>query len=183
MFTKRQLLWTMPLAVAMLAAGCGGEDSAGLSPTSFSSSSNQTSNGGLATLTAEQKETVAAACGFLQNGDGVTVTIGGPPPPGAPPPTKVIEGEPGRVGGPDHNPPGPPPTGVDDVLVGGSIDLVTGSCPSITFTIFVNVVRTNGSTTFGDGSCATVKAGNRVGVVGTAQTDGSVLASCVATGI
>jgi len=183
MFTKRQFLWTMPLAVAMLAAGCGGEDSAGLSPTSFSSSTSQASNSGLATLTAEQNETVAAACGFLHNGDGVTVTIGGPPPPGAPPPTTVVGGEPGRGGGLGQGPPGPPPAGADVALFGGSVDQVTGSCPSITFTIFGNVVHTNGSTAFGDGSCASLKAGDQVGVVGTAQTDGSVLASCVATGI
>ena len=183
MFRKRQLLCAMPLALGMLATACGGEDSAGLSPTALSSSVSQSSAGPFTTLTTAEKETVVAACGIERSGEGTTITVGGPPPPGAPPPTKVIEGQPGLVTGPGLNPPGPPPAGADVALFGGRVERITGSCPAVTFTIFGNIVHTNGNTAFSDGSCASLKTGDRVGVVGIAHTDGSVVASCVATGM
>jgi hypothetical protein len=68
-------------------------------------------------------------------------------------------------------------------LFGGPIEGVSGSCPSITFTIHGQVVRTDGNTTFANGSCSSVETGGQAGVVGTAEADGSLVASCVATGI
>jgi hypothetical protein len=68
-------------------------------------------------------------------------------------------------------------------LFGGPVESVTGSCPSITFTIHGNVVRTNGNTAFANGACSSLKTGGQAGVVGKGQEDGSLLASCVASGI
>jgi hypothetical protein len=181
MFTKRPFVW-VPIAVAMLAAACGAENSAGLSPTSLPSSSSPLFGNSRTGRSSAQQEDVAAACGFQQGGAGGTVTIGGPPPADAPPPSTIVGGEPGIGSGSGLNPPGPPPAGAHVALVGGPIESVTGSCPSITFTIHGNVVRTNGDTTFANASCSSVETGGQVGVVGTAEADGSLVASCVATG-
>jgi Domain of unknown function (DUF5666) len=172
MFIARQFFRAVPLAVAILAAACNGTPgSAGnpASPSSSGSPGSQASSG----LTAAQSAAAAAACGVQLGDDGsVTVTVGTPPP-GAPPPHTVE--------GPDPNPPsGPPPAGAQ-VMLGGSIEGVAGSCPSLSLTMHGTTVQTNRATTFGSGTtCASLKAGAHAAAFGTVQANGSLLASCIA---
>jgi hypothetical protein len=56
---------------------------------------------------------------------------------------------------------------------------LTGDCPAITFTIGEKTVRTNAATSFGS-SCTSLKNGERVVASGTPQSDGSIVATCVA---
>ncbi len=54
---------------------------------------------------------------------------------------------------------------------------LTGTCPSLTFTVQQTTIKTNGSTEFKDGSCASVANGKRVEVEGTRQADGTIMAT------
>jgi hypothetical protein len=68
----------------------------------------------------------------------------------------------------------------NEVEVRGAISsAVTGTCPSIGFSIGSTSVSTNASTRFDDTSCSALKRGDTVETKGTRQTNGSVLASRV----
>jgi len=68
----------------------------------------------------------------------------------------------------------------NEVEVRGAISsAVTGTCPSIGFSIGSTSVSTNASTRFDDTSCSALKRGDTVEAKGTRQTNGSVLASRV----
>ncbi len=69
-------------------------------------------------------------------------------------------------------PPPPPPP----VTVTGTVSAVTGACPAIAFTVEAKRVKTDGTTKYGGKACADVKVGVKVGAVGIAQADGSILA-------
>jgi hypothetical protein len=62
------------------------------------------------------------------------------------------------------------------VALKGTVSNLTGTCPTVAFTLGGKSIKTSASTTYGDRSCADVKNGSTVGVAGTAQTDGSILA-------
>lgn len=180
---KRQLMWATAVMVATLAAACNGaQDSAGLSPTAPSAASGQAAGSGglsLSGLTAAQAAELTTACGL---GSGDRVTNGTPPAGGAPP--GAITGGPGGLGPGDRvtngTPPSGPPAAGTQLAIGGAVEGLSGSCPSATFSINGKTLRTNATTSFGSGSCSSLTNGARVGAMGTAQGDGSVVASCVA---
>src|SRR5262249_49951491 len=61
----------------------------------------------------------------------------------------------------------------------GAISDFSGNnnCPNVTFTVQSTKISANGSTSYGDGSCSTLKNGVRVDVRGTKQSDGSITAT------
>ena len=61
----------------------------------------------------------------------------------------------------------------------GAAGGVSGTCPNLTFGVNGYTVKTNGSTTFTGGTCATMKSGLKVKVKGTSQADNSILATSV----
>ena len=72
----------------------------------------------------------------------------------------------------------------------GTIGTLSGSCPSVTFTMAVTsvvststvTVNTNSSTVFSSVKCDELKSGLKVSVTGTKQSDGKVLATKVGKG-
>ena len=69
--------------------------------------------------------------------------------------------------------------GTDANSVTGTISALAGNCPALTFMLERRIIKTDASTTFGEGGCAALKNGLRVGIAGVAQSDGSVKASRV----
>jgi len=67
----------------------------------------------------------------------------------------------------------------DEFEAEGAVSGVSGTCPSITFTLAGKTIRTNASTEFKHGPCSSIASGDTVEVEGTLQTDGSVLAKKV----
>jgi len=61
----------------------------------------------------------------------------------------------------------------------GTVSLLAGTCPAVTFTVQNTKVKTATTTTFEHVTCATLKNDAKVSVKGTKQTDGSVLATGV----
>jgi Domain of unknown function (DUF5666) len=164
----KRLAWAIPIAVAAFGVACNGTQGSGSrSPAAPSAANDQGSTAG---GTAAQAAALSQACGF---GDGGDMT-NGTPPPGSPPP-EDHKGPGGQA------PTGPAPPGSQLALTGPA-EHVAGSCPAISFTIAGNTVQTNAATSFATGSCSSLKTGAGVGIVGTAQADGSILASCVASG-
>ena len=67
----------------------------------------------------------------------------------------------------------------NDVELKGTISLLKGPCPSVTFTVSSTKVATNAATRFGEAACTALHDGDKVQVKGTRQPDGIVLASRV----
>jgi hypothetical protein len=63
--------------------------------------------------------------------------------------------------------------------VQGTLSLLSGTCPAISFTAGTTKVTTAATTTFKGGNCVSLKNGDRVEVEGFRQTDGTVLAKDV----
>jgi hypothetical protein len=63
--------------------------------------------------------------------------------------------------------------------VSGVVSGLAGTCPVLTFTLGTTAVSTTSTTTFDGVGCAALANGSNVGVAGTTQTDGSILASRV----
>ena len=61
----------------------------------------------------------------------------------------------------------------------GTISGFGGTCPAVSFKLEAKVIKTDASTSFGDGKCSDLKDGVKVGVSGTVQADGSILAKQV----
>lgn len=61
----------------------------------------------------------------------------------------------------------------------GAVSGLTGTCPTVTFTVGTSMVSTTSDTTFGGAGCAALVNGSNVAVTGTLQTDGSILAGQV----
>lgn len=61
----------------------------------------------------------------------------------------------------------------------GAVAGVSGTCPTLSFTIAKTRITTGGETEFDDGECADVANGRRVEVKGTLQDDGTLLAKKV----
>lgn len=78
----------------------------------------------------------------------------------------------------DDNPPATPTPGAK-AEVEGAIATLSGTCPSLTFTIGSTTVKTNATTQFKDTACTGLKTGNKAEVKGTRQADNSVLATRV----
>lgn len=64
----------------------------------------------------------------------------------------------------------------------GSVTGLSGTCPTISFTLGQTAVRTNADTRFDQGSCADVKNGVDAGAAGAKQSDGSITAARVHLG-
>jgi hypothetical protein len=64
----------------------------------------------------------------------------------------------------------------------GNVSGVSGSCPSIMFTVRDRLIRTSASTSFREGSCASIHNGTRVEAKGALGADGSIQASIVELG-
>lgn len=69
--------------------------------------------------------------------------------------------------------------GADEFEAEGVVSGLTGTCPSITFTLAGRTFRTNASTEFKGAACAAVANGRKVEAEGMVQTDGSILAKKV----
>lgn len=94
-----------------------------------------------------------------------------PPPPAPPPP------------GPTPPPPPPPPPAPELVTLSGQIDDVSGSCPSVRFTLRGRSVFTDAATEFRSGNCSRhVEDGREVRVEGEVQPEGDVYARIVTIG-
>ena len=68
--------------------------------------------------------------------------------------------------------------GDDDNELKGLVSALTGTCPTLTFTVVGIKVVTNSATKFDD-PCQQIANGRRVEVEGTRQTDGSIVATKV----
>jgi hypothetical protein len=66
-----------------------------------------------------------------------------------------------------------------EVTVTGAISGFTGTCPAVSMTVAGTVVRTGSSTTYSGKGCTVLQNGDAVSVVGTRQSDGSLLATKV----
>ncbi|MCX6552390.1 MAG: DUF5666 domain-containing protein [Acidobacteria bacterium] len=95
--------------------------------------------------------------------------------------TPTGSGTPGQGGGPG-GPGQPPPLPEGMKGAHGEIGGLSGTCPSLSFTLEGTTFRTNGSTQFIGGTCEGVKSGEQAGAMGTPQDDGSVLAVGVQLG-
>src|SRR2546426_794875 len=74
--------------------------------------------------------------------------------------------------------PGPPPPPVPvTVTFSGTISAFVGACPSLSLKVGGTYVRTTSATAFSGKSCGDLKVGDTVGVMGTRQTDGTVVAT------
>jgi uncharacterized protein DUF5666 len=65
----------------------------------------------------------------------------------------------------------------DENELKGPVSNLSGSCPTLTFTIQGTTVKTNNGTRFEHGQCARVANGRRVEVEGRRQADGTLLAT------
>ena len=72
-----------------------------------------------------------------------------------------------------------PPPAPAQVEIKGTVTGLTGTCPAVTFALEGKTIRASAATAYGDRTCADVKNDVKVTVVGTAQADGSILATKV----
>jgi hypothetical protein len=121
--------------------------------------SGTTSSTAPSSLTSTSSTSAGSSAATTPTGFGTSGQGGGPGGPGQPPPLpEGMKGARGEVGG------------------------LSGTCPSLTFTLEGTVFRTNASTQFIGGTCEGVKSGEQAGAMGTPQDDGSVLAVGVQLG-
>ncbi len=99
-----------------------------------------------------------------------------PAPAPAPAPTPTPTPTPSPV--PIPTPPPPSGTGAN-VSFQGSISNLSGTCPSLRFSLGPKVVTTDGDTNFKKVKCGDLENGTKVKVTGEVQSDGTVLASKV----
>jgi hypothetical protein len=173
-----RVLCTAAIAVAVVSTACDKTPNASsFSPTAPSSANRSAAND------AGSAEPGAAACGLAVTTDGGMISVMNGTPPGDPPPGGgPVTSTGSDAGGLVTSPGGPPPTG-GQVMLNGIVQDVSGTCPSLVLGMGHSTVITSATTAFEIGACSSIKAGDRVGVAGTAQADGSVVASCVATGL
>jgi hypothetical protein len=74
----------------------------------------------------------------------------------------------------------PPPVASTTVTITGTINGLTGSCPSVTFVLEGKTIRISAATTYERGSCAELRNAIRVTATGATQADGSIAATRVA---
>jgi len=66
-----------------------------------------------------------------------------------------------------------------EVEIRGTLSLLSGTCPALSFMAGTTKVATAATTRFKDGTCAAIKNGDKVEVEGIRQTDGTILATTV----
>jgi hypothetical protein len=168
MFVKQPSVWASALVLAALTAACSGLESAAAltAPSAIERSTTSA-------LTDTQAAALAQSC---RVGSGDVVIAPGTPPPATSP------GTPPQAGSRPGEGPGPTAPGTQ-VAVGGTVEDRAGDCPEITLRIGGRSVRIGAATSFGNGSCSSLGKGDLVGAMGSAQPDGSIVASCVAVGL
>lgn len=67
----------------------------------------------------------------------------------------------------------------NEAEIKGVVSALTGSCPTLTFTVDTTRVVTNGSTEFRGIACTAIVNGARVDAQGARQADGSIIAAKV----
>ncbi len=139
----------------------GGDHDVRVEPSKSSCAWTATSNAPWITITAGASGTGTADVRYTVAANSGTSTRSG---------TLTVAGQTVTV---TQEAPPPPP-----IRLEGSISGLTGSCPSVTFTLQGRVVRTNSATSF-QGGCNNLRNGVLVRVDGLVQGDGSVLASRV----
>lgn len=87
-------------------------------------------------------------------------------------------GNPGQGGG-DHGDEDGNDDDHEEAELEGALSALSGTCPSISFTVSKSPVMTNASTQFRDAACSALKNNDKVEVKGTKQANGVVLASRV----
>lgn len=116
-----------------------------------------------------------------------------PPPPPPPPPAPAPQPSPIPAPAPSPNPaptpppvppPPPPPTPAPDagrtIEFSGRISGLSGTCPTISFSVGDRLVRTTAATDFkGKDGCRNLENGTKVKVKGVVQLDGSIAATRV----
>jgi uncharacterized protein DUF5666 len=104
-----------------------------------------------------------------------------PPPPPAPEPPKPTPTPPPPSPEPPKPtpPPTPDPAPAPTVTISGTVSGLSGTCPSLTFSVSSTKVQTTASTTFAGKGCGDLKNGDTVGLAGTKQNDGSIIATYV----
>jgi hypothetical protein len=119
-------------------------------------------------------------------GQSLTVTQDGAPAPPAPappapaPPAPTPTPNPPAPPPPPTPPPAPPPTPpLPPVTTDGTVAVLIGRCPAVTFVVKTTTILVNTSTEFKNGECADLRAGVDVTVTGTMQADLKVLATKV----
>jgi len=77
------------------------------------------------------------------------------------------------------SPPPPAPAPSTAVDTTGAISTLVGRCPYLSFTVNGKTIMTTSATTYARGSCNSLSNGKQVEVVGTTQSNGTVLARSV----
>jgi len=83
----------------------------------------------------------------------------------------------GSPSGPAPSPGTPPPTGGQTKQVDGSITMLAGHCPNVTFVVRATMVVADSSTEYRKGDCGDLRNRVDVTVTGTVQPNQSVLAT------
>jgi hypothetical protein len=113
------------------------------------------------------------------SGQSLTVIQEGAPAPPAPAPPAPAPPAP-TPPPPPPPPPAPPPTPpLPPVTTDGTVAVLIGRCPAVTFVVKTTTIVVNTSTDFKNGECSDLKAGVEVTVTGTMQADLKVLATKV----
>ncbi len=71
---------------------------------------------------------------------------------------------------------------VAEIEIEGKVGSIAGICPGLTFSLNGTSITASAATQYKGGSCSSIKIGTKVGVKGTRQANGSVLASRVEIG-
>ncbi len=99
-----------------------------------------------------------------------------PSPPPAPAPTPAPNPPPNPAPTPTPTPPPPAPTHVE---LSGMVSGLSGTCPTLAFTVGGNRVNTDDDTKFNKGPCKQVTNGMNVGITGERRANGTVYATRV----
>ncbi len=70
-------------------------------------------------------------------------------------------------------------SGTTVATITGTVSAFGGSCPTVTFLLERKTIKTSATTSYADGTCASLKNDGKVTVVGATQSDGSVVATSV----
>jgi hypothetical protein len=172
MLIRRFFVAAATVVVAVLAAACDSVQGSGSLTAPSSTGSQASATVGQSGLTGAPAAGVPG-CGAFDPGP-VTTPPGATPPSG--PPAGATPAPGNQPEGTFYPPGSQPPGGL------GTVSDISGSCPSVTFAINGKTVRTNASTSYAGGSCASLKNGARAAVMGAGQSDGSIAATCVSFG-
>ena len=71
---------------------------------------------------------------------------------------------------------------VEEIEIEGKVGSIAGTCPGLTFSLNGTSITASAATQYRGGGCGSIKTGTKVGVKGTRQANGSVLASRIEIG-